>query len=76
MGPENIEELVIKELAVSAGESEESVSKSAEHIEEIIESVGRPVENIENPEEDLDDRASVVGEPTMEGKNEEFFGGR
>ena len=35
MGPENIEEPVIKEPAVSAGESEESVSKTAEHIEEI-----------------------------------------
>ena len=44
VGPENIEE-----PAVSAGESEESVSKSTEYIEEIVESVGRPVENIEEP---------------------------
>ena len=67
VGPENIEEPVIKEPAVSAGESEESASKSAEHVEEIIESIGRPVENIEEPIEDLDDRASVVGEKPMEG---------
>ena len=71
VGPENIEE-----PAVSAGESEESASKSAEYIEEIVESVGRPVENVEEPIEDSDDRASAVGEPTMEGDNEGLFGGR
>ena len=75
MGPENIEDPVIKEPVVSVGESEESASKSAEHVEEIIESIGRPVENIEEPVEDLDDRASAVGEPTMEGNNDGFFGG-
>ena len=42
MSPENIEEPVmdIKELAASAGESEESASKSVEHVEELIESIG------------------------------------
>ena len=33
------------------------------------------MENIEEPVEDLDDRASAVGEQTMEGNNEGFFGG-
>eukprot|EP00253_Pinus_taeda_P015881 PITA_15881 len=70
VGPENIEE-----PAVSARESEESISRSAEYIEEIVESVGRPVENIEEPIEDPDDRASAVGEPTMEGNNDGLFGG-
>ena len=42
VGPENIEETVtdIKGLAISAEESEESASKSAEHVEELIESIG------------------------------------
>ena len=71
MGPENTEE-----PAVSAEESEGSISRSVEHIEEIVESVGRPVENIEEPIEDSDDRESAVGGPTMEDNNDAFiFGG-
>ena len=77
VSPENIGEPTasVEEPVDSIEEPEESSKEPAENIEESVGDIEEPVENIEELVENFEDRASAVGDQTMEGKTEGFFGG-